>query len=173
MSAIWDAQPEDTGSLILKHCRVSSSSKYEDKFASLWSTSVLCSHCLHRGVHHVTPHKLQFQKCSDRPDYSQPSAVLVGGVEPLTPLWGDSSLKHRGSGARLAHKCPLLTAFYPQTLLLFGTSESCSFVPFFLFNRKQTSCCVSILARNQGRTSCLSKNTLGIDDQVGVILQQE
>lgn len=60
MSAMWDAQPGDTGSLILKHCRVSSSSKYEGKFASLRSTSVLCWHCLHRGVHHVTPHKLQF-----------------------------------------------------------------------------------------------------------------
>lgn len=91
-----------------------------------------------------------------------PPAAARSKRSSLTPKFGASC--SRGPMGSYMPPCWTMASFCPQTLLLFGTSESRSFVPFFLFNRKQTSCCVSILARNQGRTSCLSKNTLGIDD---------
>lgn len=53
-----NAWPKDNKGLVLKHCSVLSSSKYEAKFAFLWNENVLWMHCVSSVVDHVTSPKL-------------------------------------------------------------------------------------------------------------------
>lgn len=167
-----DAWPEDTEDLILKHHSISSSSKYEAKFASPWKEKVLWRQCAHNVADHVTPPKLLI---SEMP----PQRMFPGGTRGAESLkhqllWGlclqqalplhrslqqqglclpgavwPSNLEHPFCGVPYMPDCWTVASSCPQILWLFGTSESCSFVLLFLFHRKQKRCCVSILARNE------------------------
>lgn len=187
-----DAWSEDNKGFVLKHCSVLGSSKYLPHYkmkstvdtlcthyCSSWSTSqafileMQPQHIFPRGMSGTESIKFKLWGLHLQQDPTPSSRFLHQQRLQLQGTVWSQILKHPVCRVPMGLIAGLWLPCAPKYFLFLTHLQAIPLILFFLFHRKETGCCVSILARNQREQATCQAAPGAQTIRMGMIFQQE